>query len=120
MGQGSMLTPTRPISSIQVGRRHRRDLGNLDSLAASIAELGLLQPIVIKPNDELVAGQRRFEACKLAGLIEVPVHVIDIDAIVRGEFAENTFRKDFTLSEAVAIKRALEPLERAEAKQRML
>ena len=39
---------------------------------------------------------------------------------MRGEFAENTHRKDFTLSEAVAIKRALEPMERAAAKERML
>jgi hypothetical protein len=37
---------------------------------------------------------------------------------VRGEFAENAHRKDFTLSETVAIKRALEPIERAAAKQR--
>jgi N6-adenosine-specific RNA methylase IME4/ribosomal protein S14 len=37
---------------------------------------------------------------------------------VRGEFAENTYRKDFTLSESVAIKRALEPAERAAAKER--
>jgi hypothetical protein len=43
---------------------------------------------------------------------------VDIDAIVRGEFAENAHRKDFTLSETVAIKRALEPIERAAAKQR--
>ncbi len=38
--------------------------------------------------------------------------------MVRGEFAENVHRKDFTLSEAVAIKRKLEPLEQAAAKQR--
>ena len=43
---------------------------------------------------------------------------MDLDAVVRGEYAENTFRKDFTLSEAVAIKRALEPLEKAAAKVR--
>jgi hypothetical protein len=43
---------------------------------------------------------------------------VDIDAIVRGEFAENAHRKDFTLSETVAIKRAPEPIERAAAKQR--
>jgi hypothetical protein len=36
---------------------------------------------------------------------------------VHGEYAENTFRENFTLSEAVAIKRALEPIERAAAKE---
>ena len=45
---------------------------------------------------------------------------VDLAEIVRGEYAENACRKDFTLSEAVAIKRALEPLERAQAQQRML
>ena len=48
----------------------------------------------------------------------IPVTVVDLDDIVRGEFAENAYRKDFTLSEAVAIKRALEPIERAAAKER--
>jgi ParB/RepB/Spo0J family partition protein len=110
---------TRPISSIVVGLRHRRDLGNIYGLAASITDIGLLHPIVVTPEGTLIAGERRLEACKLAGLKAIPVHVVNIDAIVRGEFAENTHRKDFTLSEAVAIKRALEPLERAEAEKRM-
>jgi N6-adenosine-specific RNA methylase IME4 len=48
------------------------------------------------------------------------VTVVDLAAAVRGEFAENAIRKDFTLSESVAIKRALEPLEKVAAKQRML
>jgi hypothetical protein len=49
---------------------------------------------------------------------EIPVTVVDIVSIARGEFAENTERKDFTWSEAVEIKRALEPLEKAAAKER--
>jgi hypothetical protein len=52
------------------------------------------------------------------GWTHISISVVDIDAIVRGEFAENAHRKDFTLSETVAIKRALEPIERAAAKQR--
>ena len=48
----------------------------------------------------------------------IPVTVVDLDAVVRGEFAENAVRKDFTPSEAVAIKRALEPIEREAAKER--
>lgn len=109
----------RPIKSVAVGRRHRLDMGDIDGLAASIAELGLLHPIVIKPDGALIAGERRLVACKALGWSKVPVTVIDLDKIVRGEFAENTHRKNFTLSEAVAIKRTLEPLERAEAKKRM-
>lgn len=109
---------TLPIAAIKVGKRHRRDMGDIEALAASIAEVGLLHPPVVRPDGRLVAGERRIQAAKLLGWTKIPVTVIDLDAVVRGEFAENTFRKSFTLSEAVAIKRALEPLERAEAKRR--
>ena len=50
--------------------------------------------------------------------MEIPVAVVDLDAVVRGEWAENEHRKEFTLSEAVAIKRALGPVEKAAAKER--
>lgn len=103
---------------IIIGERHRWDLGNIDSLARSIAELGLLHPIVIKPDGTLIAGERRLAACRQLGWDYISVTVVDLGQIVRGEFAENAERKDFTLSESVAIKRALEPIERAAAKER--
>ena len=81
-------------------------------------ELGLLQPIVVTPDGTLIAGERRLRAALRLGWTHISISVVDIDAIVRGEFAENAHRKDFTLSETVAIKRALEPIERAAAKQR--
>src|SRR5262245_38185093 len=107
-----------PISGIVVGPRHRRDMGDLGLLAANMAELGLLHPIVVRPDGTLIAGERRLRAAKLLGWAEIPATVVDLDHIARGEFAENAIRKDFTLSEAVAIKRALEPVERAAAKER--
>src|SRR5215831_10082155 len=107
-----------PLAKIRIGKRHRREMGDIAALAASIEELGLLQPIVIRPDGMLIAGERRLQAAKLLGWAHIPITVVDIDAIVRGEFAENAHRKDFTLSEAVAIKRALEPIERAAAKKR--
>jgi ParB family transcriptional regulator, chromosome partitioning protein len=110
---------TRPIEDIRIGKRHRRDLGDVDGLAASIAELGLLHPIVVNSRGELIAGERRLQAAKLLGWKEVPATVIDLDAVVKGEFAENAHRKDFLPSEIDAIRRALEPLERAAAKTRM-
>ena len=82
--------------------------------------VGLLHPVVIPPDGTLIAGERRLQACKALGRTRCSGHVVDLDEIVRGEFAENSHRKDFTLSEAVAIKRALEPIERAAAKERML
>jgi ParB family chromosome partitioning protein len=48
---------TRRIDEVVVGERHRRDLGDIASLAANVAELGLLHPIVI--HGTLIAGERR-------------------------------------------------------------
>ena len=78
-----------PISKIKVRHRYRKDLGDLAGLAASIKELGLLHPVVVWSDRRLIAGERRLAACKLLGWKTVPVTVIDIDEIVRGEFAEN-------------------------------
>jgi N6-adenosine-specific RNA methylase IME4 len=108
-----------PIGNIHVGKRHRRDMGDVAALAASMAELGLLQPIVIRPNGILIAGERRLRAAKLLGWKTIPARIVDLDAVVRGEFAENTFRKNFTPSELVAITRAIEQRERELARQRM-
>jgi len=51
---------SRPISSIHIGKRHREEMGDIDALARGIAGLGLLQPIVIRPDDRLIAGHRRL------------------------------------------------------------
>jgi ParB family chromosome partitioning protein len=101
---------------VTAGRTHVRPF--IAPLAANIHDIGLLHPIVIKPDGTLIAGQLRLRAAQLLGWAEIPVTVMDLDAVVHGEYAENTFRKNFTLSEAVAIKRALEPIERAAAKER--
>ena len=66
-----------PVTSILVGARHRKDLGDLEALARSIADLGLLHPIVVNQRGELLAGQRRLEACRLLGWTEVPVNIME-------------------------------------------
>ena len=106
------------IDSITIGDRHRKDMGDIDGLARSIAEIGLLHPVVVTPAGLLIAGQRRLEACKRLGLVDVPVTIVDLADVVRGEKAENEERKDFTWSEKVAIAEAAEPLQRAAAKER--
>ena len=108
-----------PIENIQIGRRHRKDMGNVRTLADSIAEGGLLHPIVITEDRKLIAGQRRLAACKMLGWRDVPVTVAPLTEIVRGEFAENIVRKGFLPSEIEAIRRALEPAEKAAATERM-
>jgi ParB-like chromosome segregation protein Spo0J len=67
----------RLISSIVIGKRHRTDLGDIDALARSIAEVGLLHPIVIRADGKLVAGERRLEACKRLGCTTIPVTVLE-------------------------------------------
>jgi N6-adenosine-specific RNA methylase IME4 len=108
----------RSIDSIVVGERFRSDMGDLEGLARSIAQVGLLHPPVITPDGRLIAGKRRVAAFRVLGWREAPVTIVDLREIMRGEHAENVHRKDFTLSEAVAVKRALEPLERHAAKER--
>jgi N6-adenosine-specific RNA methylase IME4/ParB-like chromosome segregation protein Spo0J len=108
------------IHTIKVRQRHRRDLGDIAGLAESIQTVGLLHPIVIKPDRKLIAGERRLAACKLLGWKRVAVKIVDLDQIVRGEHAENAHRKDFAPSEVASIMRALEPIEKAAARKRML
>jgi ParB family transcriptional regulator, chromosome partitioning protein len=98
----------RPIDAIKIGSRFRQDHGDIAALARSIEAVGLLHPVVVTPSNELVCGERRIEAARLLGWQEIPARVVDIDAIVLGEHAENELRKDFTVSERVAIGRAVE------------
>jgi ParB/RepB/Spo0J family partition protein len=69
------------ISEIRIGNRYRRDLGDVSGLADSIAELGLLHPIVIRADGRLIAGERRLAACKSLGWEQVPVTIIDLAQI---------------------------------------
>ena len=108
------------IENVQIGERHRKDIGNVDSLAASIREIGLLHPIVVNEHGVLIAGLRRLEAYKLLGLAEIPATVVRLDDIVRGEHDENVYRKDFTVTEKVAIGTVIEERERQAAKERQL
>jgi len=106
------------IDDVIIGDRFRHDMGDIDVLAQSIAEVGLLHPIVITPDNRLIAGRRRLEAYRLLGLVDIVATVVDLQDIARGEFAENEIRKDFTWSERCAIADALEPEEREAAQER--
>ena len=107
-----------PISAIKIGQRFRKNLGNIQALADSIKKVGLLHPIVVSEDNHLIAGLRRLKACELLGWREVPVHVVNLTNPQDAEVEENFERKNFTASEIVAIKRALEPSLRAAAKKR--
>ena len=96
------------IDSIIVTGRTRKDFGDINSLAESIDTVGLMQPIVINENNELVDGLRRIMAHKLLGRKEIPFYRVELEQIVLGEFHANSNRKDFTSSERVAISNAVE------------
>ena len=98
-----------PINSIIVGTRHRQDLGDIDALANSINSLGLLQPIGVDSQMNLVFGQRRLEACRSLEWESISARVIDVPSLL-AERDENEVRKNFTISERVAIGLAVEEL----------
>jgi len=108
--------------SINLGERFRKDLGDIDDLVQSIRDHGLLQPLVIDPDNNLIAGQRRLAACRKLSMRDVPVFVVSglQEAALRiaAERDENTCRKDMNPSELVAIGTALEELERPKAAER--
>jgi N6-adenosine-specific RNA methylase IME4 len=108
----------RAIADIRIGQRHRQDMGDIGGLAASMGSVGLLHPIVVRPDGTLIDGARRLQAAQMLGWDSAPVHVVDLVKVVEGEYAANVFRKDFTPSEMVAIAAEIEPIEREAAKAR--
>lgn len=98
--------------------RTRMDEGALNELADSIRTQGIMQPILVRPLEgkdsgkyEIIAGERRFRAAKLAGLTEVPVlvrAVADENAAVMA-LIENIQREDLNpLEEAQGVRRLLD------------
>ena len=87
------------------------DKDALEQLSASIVENGLLQPILVREyadgRYQIIAGERRFRASKLAGLSEIPAIVLDKDDRKSAQIAliENVQREDLNpLEEAMAYK----------------
>ena len=97
-----------PINSIIVSDRTRKDFGDIKSLAESISLVGLLQPIVINENNELIDGQRRIKAYVRLGIKEIPFFRVNLKEIILGEFHANSNRKDLTTSERVVISNKVE------------
>ena len=81
------------------------DEESLSELAESISAHGLIQPIVVKPNANgrysIIAGERRWRACRIAGLYEVPVIIKDAEPQELMELAliENLQREDLNAVE---------------------
>ncbi|NHN54357.1 ParB N-terminal domain-containing protein [Calidifontibacter sp. DB0510] len=112
----------RTVASIQVGRRHRTELGDIDDLAASIDRDGLLQPITITPDGVLVCGARRLTAIKQLGWKTVNVWVrsgiSDRLGHLLAEQGDNVLHKPLTQTEAAALYRELKALMAEDAARR--
>ena len=84
----------------------RTEFGDLTELTASIAEKGVLEPLLVKPNRltgrwMIIAGERRWRSAQRAGLKEVPCVEMEVDEGTVAEIAliENMQRKDLTVWE---------------------
>jgi ParB family transcriptional regulator, chromosome partitioning protein len=96
---GSMI----PLALIEPNAEQpRTQLGNIEELAASVREKGILEPILVRqiePNRyQIISGERRYRAATLAGLDEIPAIELDVDDREQLEIAliENIQRKDLT------------------------
>ncbi|RTL34235.1 MAG: ParB/RepB/Spo0J family partition protein [Burkholderiales bacterium] len=112
---------TLKLEQLQAGKyqpRTRMDEGSLYELAESIKSQGIMQPILVRPitpngavGYEIIAGERRFRAARLAGLREVPVLVkaVPDESAAAMALIENIQREDLNpLEEAQGLKRLTE------------
>jgi ParB family chromosome partitioning protein len=107
-----------PLDELRPGKyqpRTRMDPGSLEELAASIKSQGVMQPILVRPIDgagyEIIAGERRWRAARIAELAEVPCLVREIpdEAALAMSLIENIQREDLNpLEEAAGIQRLID------------
>lgn len=106
-----------PIGSVHPNRMQPRrtfDEETLEGLTDSVRELGVLQPILVRPAEdgyELIAGERRWRAAKRAGLATIPavVRSADDEASLEQALVENLHRQDLSpLEEAAAYQQLIE------------
>lgn len=100
--------------------RGRKDFSGLQELAQSIRERGLINPIYVVPGEKegffsLIAGERRWRASLMAGLVEVPVTLhTTLDPLERKivELEENTHRRDLAWPEQAELHRQIDELKK--------
>ena len=107
-----------PLSALQAGKyqpRQKMEAGALKELADSIREQGVMQPLLVRligvGKYEIIAGERRFRAASLAGLLEVPVLVSGADDRAAAAMAliENMQREDLNpLEESQGLAKLIE------------
>ena len=98
---GKNLISINEISLSKFQARRKFDIEKLEELSQSILKIGLIQPIIVRKDKkkfELVAGERRLKACKLAGIEEISAIVSDFDdrKAFESGLIENIQREDLT------------------------
>lgn len=89
----------------------RKDFGDLSEMVVSVKEKGILEPILVRSHEgqyQIIAGERRYQAARLAGLQRIPCIEVDVDArgMLEISLIENLQRRDLTpFEEAAAIQR---------------
>ena len=109
------------INKIVVKDRIRKDFGDIEELAQDIKENGLINPPVVTPDYNLIAGERRLRAMKHLGWKQIEVRVMTVDSAEQAlnlEISENEVRKDFSKAERIDYARRLERIESAKAEKR--
>lgn len=119
--ENSADTTTLRLSEIEPNRTQPRksfDEAAISELAESISKHGLIQPLLVRPiiggGYQIVAGERRFRACRMAGLTEVPVIIKDLSDRETAEIAliENLQREDLNpIEEALGYKMLIDEYE---------
>jgi ParB family chromosome partitioning protein len=113
LGDTAAVPTAVPVASIKPNPyqpRKRFDDDELKQLAASVKQHGILQPLAVRAADggdggfQLIAGERRLRAAQMAGLTEVPVHVVRFDEqqVYEAALAENIQRSDLNPIEKAA------------------
>ena len=112
-GKGTSVLRVADIEPRKNQPRKVFDDAALSELAASIAQHGLIQPVVVRDDHtgfySIIAGERRWRASKMAGLTEIPVVILDVDEAHAAELAliENIQREDLNPIEEAMAYRAL-------------
>ena len=97
-----------PLSQIKVGKRARKDVGDIKALASNMDAVGLLQAIAVTDDKKLICGYRRLNAAKQLKWKTIDCRVVNIKSMLEAEEAENEFRKSLTLSEKTALAKRLQ------------
>jgi len=123
---GSPIGRMIPIDQISPNpNQPRQVMGDLSELMASIAEKGIIEPIIVRQRGtrfQIVAGERRYQAAVQLGLTEVPVVIRDVDdaEVIEIALVENLQRKDLTPFEEAEGYRARQTLQLEHLLQRTL